>query len=230
MSTTAQITSTATWLLEAHDPLAELRHKGTPRPWKQTDLTAEQRAQADAEVLAERADPNLASFPATPAPVHIDILDDLTDQQQTARSTGSSIAATLGDDAMHVQLTRQADTTTTDVIRYIRSAAPRLDPDQHAEVLATTAAKLDQMKTATARHMTEVTEGQRLKTRCPWCAGEQLMVRTIGPDWNPEVVIRCETGVCEPTPGDCGTWHHGMPCWPLHEWEWLARMINWANV
>ncbi|MGJ9374216.1 hypothetical protein [Nesterenkonia sp. CF4.4] len=130
----------------------------------------------EAEVLAERADPNLASFPATPAPVQIDILDDLT--------------------------------------------------DQHAEVLATTAANLDQMKAATARNVTEVTEGPRLETSYPWCRGEQLMVRSIGADWSPEVVIRCESGICEPTPGECGTWHRGMPCWPLNERKWLAQHMG----
>lgn len=93
----------------------------------------------------------------------------------------------------------------------------------------TTMDKLNRMKSATARHLTEVTEGQRLKTQCPWCRGEQLMVRTIGPERNPEVVIQCESGVCEPTPDDYGTWHRGLPCWPLHEWEWLARMIEWTH-
>lgn len=68
---------------------------------------------------------------------------------------------------MYVQLTRQADTTTTDVLRYIRAAPRRLDPDQHAEVFATTASNLNEMKTSTARHMTEVTEGQQLRTECP---------------------------------------------------------------
>lgn len=227
--TTTQITRTADWLLEAHDPLAELVYKGTPRPWKQTDLTADQRAELDAQARAERAESDGTHLPETPAPIHLDVLDDLTHQQHTARATATRIAAALGDHTMHVQLTRQTDAPTIDTIRYIKTAAEKLHPDRDAQLLAATTHTLHRMRTATARHLTEVTEGQRLKAHCPWCHYEHLRIRTIGPEHRPDTVVRCESDRCDPPPKDCGTWHWGRPCWPLHEWEWLAKIINWAN-
>ncbi|WP_146341122.1 hypothetical protein [Nesterenkonia sp. NBAIMH1] len=226
------IQAVARWLLEAHEPMAELRYKGTPRPWKQPDPTVEQRAEQDAEARADRRDRQPGStgvLPPAPAPVHLDVLDDLEGQQQTAHKVARRIAKSLQHDRWRVLLARDPSMPTRELLRYISNTAVELDAAGHPETLEATAATLQQMKAATARHLTEVTEGQRRKTECPWCRGEHLKIRTIGPDDRPEVVVRCESQQCEPSAADCGTWHRGMPCWPFHEWEWLAKRIDGVN-
>lgn len=55
------------------------------------------------------------------------------------------------------------------------------------------------------------------------------MIRSSGPESNPEVVIHCESNTCETTQGDCCAWHHGMPCWHFPKRKWLAQTVNWAN-
>src|SRR5690606_8165485 len=82
------VTADAAWLLETLPLLAETRIKGTPRPWREPNLTPQQRAELDARARAERhrrppTPPGLrhlltvdiAPTGEHPAPLHIDVLD-----------------------------------------------------------------------------------------------------------------------------------------------------------
>lgn len=215
----------ATWLADALEPLHATRLKGTPRPWRQTELTPEQRAALDTEARAEKAARGAGAFGESPAPVHLDIID----LEQAINATALNICRAINRHRPQTDIAPLLEehvhrTTAITRLRYIVLNAHHLvvnDADtEHA------AYKLHQHRASVERQWQEITIGQRLKAACPWCGHEALRFRHIGNPDNPEVVLRCESGQCEPDEAHCGTWHRGYPCWPMHEWPWLREWID----
>ncbi|MEV0968500.1 hypothetical protein [Microtetraspora glauca] len=94
-------------------------------------------------------------------------------------------------------------------------------------------------------------DGQALDVECPWCRGVTPQTPAGGartwrvrdllgtkacshghPDRRfcdrcpQQVVIVCENDTCEPESKYVGTWWRGHPCWPVTEWEWLAKQVR----
>jgi len=78
------------------------------------------------------------------------------------------------------------------------------------------------------QHLGEVADGQRLKAVCPWCWYQSLVVRVLEMRNGAEPFVRCESGVCAPSPSEVGSWWEGLPCWPMQDWRWLAQRLDQA--
>lgn len=230
MSTQHQsIQADTQWLLDAWDPLQEARTKGTPRPWKETALTPEQQTLNDAQARTEKLERGAFVLGESPAPLHLDILDRLLNIQKTTRALARQIADTLYDGSTLVYLTRTKDPNPVYLLTYIHTTIPRLVDPRHQQVLDDTQTEIHDLRTRTATHFAEHVEGKTLKANCPWCGGTKLRFRRLGHHTTAEWVIRCETGLCEPPPSDCGAWTgqgFTLPTWPLWEWDWFANRLN----
>lgn len=227
----------AAYLAQALPHLHATRVKGTPRPWRQNELTPERQAELDHRARQERtttrdplpprwwarhgATPTIASrdpLAEQPAPLHLDITDLIRDITHAAQAAATDQALTDGNLVIAVWASTTNDTH--QLLTYLATTAP---PTSHNP-------ELHHLRTRTARIFQDVVDGQRLKTPCPWCGHERLYFRSIGPDHAREIVVRCDSDACQPPDADCGTWHRGRPCWPLHEWDWLAHRIDHANA
>lgn|GEM_PF-2519913 len=220
-----RLTNDATWLADALDPLHQTRLKGTPRPWRQTELTPEQRAALDLEARAEKTARGAGAFGESPAPIHLDVLDLEQNIDTTALTLCQLIEHARPATAITPLLTEHIHRTTAITrLRYIVRNTTHLNPANPHVIHAANA--FHGYRTRIETTWGEITIGQRLKAPCPWCGAHQLRFRAIGPDHAQEIVLRCESGTCDPDETHCGTWHHGHPCWPMHEWAWLARWID----
>ena len=214
-SLTEHLATNAAWIADAWPALHESRLKGTPRRWRQTELTPEQRAEIDQRHRTEKAANGAPAGADSPAPLHLDVLDLLVAIDHTSRYGARIIQAhTLND----------PPTNTIGRLNYITTNAHLLDPaDQDTRHIEQ---QLRNHRAAITNQWAEVVHGQRLKTGCPWCGHHALYFRAIGPEHQNEIVVRCESGGCNPTDTDCGVWYGGKPCWPFHEWSWLANRID----
>lgn len=213
---THQLATDAAWIADAWPALNESRLKGTPRRWHETELTTQQRAQREAQHRAEKRAAGAPAGADSPAPLHLDVLDLMQDIARTTRHTTRLIQAG--------NLTTPP-TNTNDQLRYIAAHAHTLDDDPHTHHAAQ---QMHNHRQHINRQWAQVVDGQRLKAGCPWCRQHALYFRSIGPEHSAEMVIRCESGVCNPQE-DAGTWYGGKPCWPFHEWAWLATRIDHAT-
>jgi hypothetical protein len=216
------------WLLNAYDPLHEARIKGTPRPGKETTITPEQRNQLDIQARIEKQEHGAFVLGESPAPLHIDILDRLLHIQKTTHHLATQIATALQDTTTNTYLTNVKNTDPIHLLQYINTSIPKLTEPRHQQALDDTEKHLRDLKHQTAAYFSEIIEGKQLKAECPWCGGTKLRFRLIG-QTHPEFVIRCETGLCEPPPQDCGAWTgkgFTLPTWPQWEWQWLATRLN----
>lgn len=229
MSTQQQSIHTNTqWLLDAWDPLHEARTKGTPRPWKETEISIEQQAALDTQARLEKQEHGAFILGESPAPLHLDILDRLINIQNTTREIARQIADTLYDGPTLVYLTHTRNPNPIYLMQYIQTNTPRLTEPRHQQVLDDTHTTLQELRAKTATYFAELVEGKHLKAACPWCGGYKLRFRLIGYE-HPELVIRCETGLCEPGPDNCGAYTgqgFSLPTWPQWEWQWLARQLD----
>lgn len=208
-----RIPETADWITHRWDDLQDLIVKGTPLPWREHNLTPEQRSALDAQARAERH--TQGTLGDTPAPIHLTALDLTTEIYTHIQDLLVTIAppkighwAATNHPPIRLLLSYLKDHPATE--------------DEAAAINHT----LHRAKAAMAALFSEVTDGQRLKCDCPWCHQPTLTIRLIGPDGAQQPVVRCESGVCEPPSADCGTWHRGLPAWPFHEWDWLSQRIN----
>jgi hypothetical protein len=212
------------WLDEHWPMLVETRLPGTARPWRQTDISAEHRQQLDADARAERLDRAELAPGETPAPVHVDVLDVLTDITITAERLNEEAATAAGCRL----LLPPAPSAYTDPRSYLAHFALHLDdiePDARTEA----ASQLATLRRTAAGALRLVYDGQRIGD-CPWCGQPRaLVVRVPLSDALP-MLVACEANrACEPPERDCGTWVRGRPTWPWHEWDWLAGRIRHAE-
>lgn len=217
ITTTTHIILNAAWIADRWTALHESRLKGTPRPWKQTTLTPEQAAAYDAQHRAEKRAHGAPAGADSQAPLHLDVLDLLVSIERTATWVANTIQNT------GINATPNGEDT-YNRLRYISTYALVLAEDDPTTEQAEQ--ELRNHRHSIEREWAQIVIGQRLKAPCPWCGQEQLIIRAIGPEDRTEMVVRCESGTCNPDETSCGTWYGGKPCWPFHEWEWLSNRID----
>lgn len=214
------------WWLASHvDDLLESRFRGTPRPWREpAELDPHQRETLRQHDAQERAERSILAIGEHPAPVHVDTLDLLVDLLATADDLAERVAQAAG-----VERMPSPSSSVVSAEPYLRHAAAWLGPaSSEPGLLEHVAEEAARLRSLVAVHLHELTHGQTLKARCPWChggihGGYTLRVRQMGE----RTVVVCESGTCEPSEADCGLRHHGYPAWDLAtEGEWLAARIE----
>lgn len=213
------------WIHHRWTDLRATLHRGTPKPWKEPTLTTEQRGRLDAQARIEKIERGAFTLGESPAPVHLDALDREIDLTHTMKKLARAISTELGHRAVFVRAAKRHYYDPLNLITYVRNHFAQVTP----ELGETIQEEASRIRAGLAHHFSEMGEGQRLKTDCPYCDQPTLYVRTIGPEHNTQPVIRCESGTCEPDAQHCGAWHRGQPIWPQHEWEWLAKEILYAD-
>jgi hypothetical protein len=213
----ATIPANIDWIIQRWPHILELRLKGTPRPWKTPDLTPEQWAEMDRRAREEKQERGAFTLGESPAPVHLDMLDTQLDIARRVQE----LALTMSGQLQH-NLRRHKHPDPVPHLHYLKGHLHKIDNELHNRIRRETAA----IRHAMATLFTEVFDGQRLKTDCPWCKLPKLYIRMIGPEDNPQPIVACESGTCEPPEADCGKYWRGNPAWPFYEWEWLAQQIN----
>lgn len=222
---------TLDWLIEYMPDLVEARlPMATRRPWQQPELNAEQRELRDGEAMIERYFRNELAPGETPAPLDIHVLQTLLDVLVTA----DDLAASLAPEAMCPMLAPLGPGQ-LDARPWLRFARARL-LDLGESWQAWTAGKVARMYEAVARCLAMLYTGQTIRVICPWCLG-RTAEQPIGGVYTWQVVVLpgdqvaiiC-SGICEPPQRQVGTWWGGQPCWPISDWERLAKHVRSSEV
>jgi len=224
--TESPITQNLDWIYNRWTDLCATRLRGTPKPWRQPTLTPEQRGRLDQMARIEKQERGAFTLGESPAPIHLDAYDRAVDLTTTMAKLARAIATELGHHAVLIRAALHKYEDPLLLITYIRNHWHQCGADVGEQVEEQAA----RLRAGLAHHFSEVNDGQHLDTDCPYCDQPTLYVRTIGPKDNPQPIIRCESGTCQPDHQVCGTWHRNLPAWPLHEWEWFAKQIEHADV
>ncbi|MFD0886738.1 hypothetical protein ACFQ08_19500, partial [Streptosporangium algeriense] len=92
-----EVIADLTWVAEYWPDLIEARlPMSTPRPWRQTALDDEARAERDAQARLERVERSALSFGESPAPVDISVLQTALDLLVDADDLAAAAAEHLG--------------------------------------------------------------------------------------------------------------------------------------
>lgn len=215
------------WIRLRWDQLMDSRLAGSPRPWRQPTLTAEQRARLDAQARIEKLERGAFVLGESEPPVRLDTLDKAMWIAARLQALTVVTATELHHQAVMVKAARVRHNTAPEA--WCAYLAMHLDQLTEGTT-ETIRQETRRIRNLMAAHFAEVFDGQRLKTDCPWCRKPRLFIRMIGPDGRQEPIIACESGVCEPPSQDCGTWYRNRPAWPFHEWDWLANRINHEGI
>ncbi len=213
------------WIYTRWTDLRATMQRGTPKPWREPNLTLEQRGRLDELARTEKIERGVFTLGESPAPIHLDALDKAIDLTRTMAKLARTVATELGHHAVLIKAATHRYDDPRLLIRYVAANFSNVRPD----VGETIQEEATRLRAGLTHHFSEIGVGQRLKADCPWCDHQSLHVRLIGPEGNAQPIIRCESGVCEPDTAGCGTWHRNMPAWPFHEWEWLAKSIEAAE-
>lgn len=220
--------------------LAAARLPGTSRPWRQSLLNPERRAELAARDAAERAhrDPEAPGF--TAAPAHVGTLDLMVDvwvvldelAQRIRRHIVRALPARPGP-------TGDLTPTMRFLAEWVAAGVP-LD-GRTVRLLG----RLPALVTEVSVVQGMLYAGQLLLgATCPWCRGvtpkhpaggaptlqvEQIAAAKKANGHRPAVdavhAVVCWNTGCAPEPAECGTWWRGHPAWPWHEWDWLAQRL-----
>lgn len=223
--TESPITANLDWIYARWTDLHATRIRGTPKPWRQPTLTPEQRGRLDALARLEKQERGAFTLGESPAPIHLDAFDRAVDLTKTMAGLARLIATELGHQAMLIRAALHKYDDPLLLITYVRNHWDQCG----AAVGETVEQEAARIRAGLAHHFSEVDDGQHLDTLCPHCDQPLLFVRKVGSKDNPDTVVRCESGTCAPSEHDCGTWIKGMPAWPIHEWDWFAKQIDYAN-
>ncbi|MEU4332349.1 hypothetical protein [Nonomuraea dietziae] len=215
------------WLVEYWPDLVEARlPMATPRPWRQQALSDRARDERDHQARIERDERSHLAIGESPAPVDVAILQTVLDVLVRADDLAAALAAPtlcptlpppgFGD---------------LDARPYLAYAAARLHElgDEWADWAEPV---VHRMYEQVARALSMVYDGQALDVICPWCRGVTPETPAGGATtWSvvtlpgDQVAIVC-SGVCEPPQREVGTWWGGRPCWPMPDWERLAKRLR----
>lgn len=218
----SDVVADLTWAAEYWPDLVEARlPMSTPRPWRQTALDTEARAERDAQARLERIERSALSFGESPAPVDVAILQTALDLLVDADDLAAAAAEHLG-----LPPLPSPGPGDLDARPYLRFAAARLAEldDEWAEWAAPVARR---MAAKIAQALCMVYDGQTLDVVCPWCS--EAAVWRVQELPGGIVAIVCH-GVCEPPAREVGTWWGGRPVWSIQDWECLARHVQAADA
>ena len=226
------------WLVDRWRDLLEARFKGTTRPWRQPTLTAEARAELDAQARVERHERSATAPGEHAAPVHVDVLDVLADMTTKVETLADHVATTVGRTRLPRARAMAGDARPHLILvhRHLIAATTH-DPD----MLDAVGDVVRELRDTAARQLGELHDGQVLAGACPFCHGRTpthptggaltLQVRVV-PLPNPldrdhhEPAIVCTNDLCEPDAKHCGLRHRGRPAWPIGEWGWLSTLLS----
>lgn len=228
------------WITTRWPDLHQARLIGTPLPYREPQLTREQRNARDAEAKTERAEADDRMPGYSRAPVRIPILDMLGRIVMRADLLHEQVAQTVGHDRLPPATS--ATENPARFLDYIRELLPEA-ADTRPELLARAATWAARTRHHMATTLGELEDGHVLKCVCPFCLGrtaEQptggahtLRIRIVPApahlDVDTELVVVCESGTCEPFAGEVSMSVWGRPAWPTSEWEWLAKRIDVIN-
>jgi hypothetical protein len=207
--------------------LAETRIPGTPPPYREPSITPERRAELDYQARAERVERHEIAPGEHVDAVRPEVLDLLAGLLIDADDIAELVARAVMCPRLEPPSTAFADPGPwlSFAVRHLPSAG------RHRVVVEHVAEVSGRMLGEVSRALSLMHDGQRLRVVCPWCggglAGERTWrVRQLPGD---EVAIVCESGMCDPPSRDVGTWWRGLPCWPIREWDWLAKRLNAAE-
>jgi hypothetical protein len=229
------------WLEDTWEDLLESRIPGTARPWREPTLSPEQRERADQLAQDERAARGPDAIGEAPAPVHVDVLDVLSELLMTFDLLHEHMAQVVGRERLPSAPSAYADPSP-----YLRFVAQNLAAAMEAdpEILDAVSDKCRTQVEAVSVSLSLLRDGQTLKAPCPFCRGVTphtpgggsftLRVRMIrdpraGSLPGDEVAaVVCHNDTCTPPDAECGNRHRGRPAWPDWEWSWLAEKIDRA--
>jgi hypothetical protein len=227
------------WLEEMWPDLLESRIPGTDRPWREPTLSPEMRAELEERDRHEREARGPECLGESPAPVHVDVLDTLSDLLMAMDLLHEHVAQTAGLDRLPSASSAFGDPAP--YLAFVRvNLAAAIEADD--EILDAAADKCAEQVRAISRSLSLLTDGQTLKAVCPWCRGVTphtpaggaftLRVRMIrdpradaGPDDQVAAVV-CGNDLCDPPDADCGHRDRGRPAWLATDWDWLARRLE----
>jgi hypothetical protein len=222
-------------LLTTVDLLAASVLHGTARPWRTPTISPERRAEMDYLGHLEKLERSDIAPGETPAPYNLEIGELLVELLAAVENFAETVAQAAG-----VERLPNATSAYADPKPYLRRIHEHLVAAFDAEPrLAYRAEELCVDLIAKANHALGLTvDGQLLTALCPWCGGRTatapvggqptMRVRLLEGS-NPEPVVVCESGTCDPPSSDVGTWHRGHPAWRQHEWDWLAKRLGIAS-
>lgn len=220
------------WVIEYWPDLVEQRLPGTARPWRQPELTPDQRAERDHAARLERQERSELAWGETPAPVDVAVLDLLASLLCDADTVHGYVAYWTGLERLDPPSSAFADARPYLAYAVDHLAAIPGDNPVHHEIAHLARAMVGQV----AHALCLVYDGQKLDVVCPWCEGRTELAPVGGErTWRVRelpgdlVAIVCESGTCEPPSRDVGTWWRGRPCWPVAEWDWLAKRVTDAE-
>ncbi|WP_219512787.1 hypothetical protein [Nonomuraea ceibae] len=219
---------------------------GTPAPFRRPRLTADERDARDHEAWLERLDRTADAIGVSPAPVRVPVLDLITDLLVDIVHLADELGLVLMCPVLPPPSTGLADARPWLVYALARLAEPAVTHELALWAYVRTRA----MVATIARALALVYDGQALDVVCPWCRGvtpetpagggttwrvRDLLSRHDCVHGEPDrrfchqcpqqIAIVCENA-CEPPSKDVGTWWRGCPCWPLYEWDWLAKRVR----
>ena len=228
MTLTAPVIADLEWVIAYWPDLTEARLPGTARPWRQPELSPEQRAERDHAARIERDERGAWALGESPAPVDVGVLDLLASLLMDADIVHEMVAQAAGVERLDPPTTAFADARP-----YLAFAAEHLMDVPLSPTFDEVARLARGMKQDIARTLCLVYDGQRLDVICIWCEGRTELAPVGGEKtWRVRelpgdlVAIVCESGTCEPESRFVGTWWRGRPCWPTSEWTWLAQQLT----
>ena len=215
-------------VIERWPDLVEARLKGTPRIM-QSRPARDRRDLEPGEGLG-----------SLPAPVHLDVLDAMSNILMWADMLHELVAQTVGHDRLDSAASAYSDARP--YLRYVVALLPEAS-ETDDEIVEAVTEKAERMRSTILAKLGEVYDGQRLEAVCPFCVGRTfeklagartLTVRVVPSTtghggW--AIVVVCENPVgCTPFAKECDLWVKGNPAWPIHRWGWLADRLLPARV
>ncbi|MFI6814446.1 hypothetical protein ACIBG7_18690 [Nonomuraea sp. NPDC050328] len=230
--TTHPTIETLEWISEYWPDLLDARlPMATRRPWRQSEIGAEARAVRDAEARLERILRTDLAPGETPSPLDVTILQTAFDLLVDA----DDLAGRLADDEL-LPKPPSPGYGSLDIrpyLDFVRAClvAEHEDLGEPGEWAGHAHQTLWRMYETVARTLGMAYTGQTVRAVCPWCSGRTaehpeggqhtwLVVEMPGD----QIAIMC-TGQCEPPQRVVGTWWSGQPCWPITQWDRLARYL-----
>lgn len=221
------------WVAASWKDVYELRLPGKRRAAPVRPMTRAARDRADELARLEKAEQGLSILGASQAPMDVSVLDALADLLADACEMDERLTLTAGVADVEPPTTAYDFEAIPRILGHAAETLPiAADVDPGALDDAEHAAK--RMRATVARRIGELTEGQVLPGLCAWCHGattqapaggeRTLTVKVVAE----QPLIVCTSDVCDPPPGDCGTWLFGRPAWTQAEWEWLAGRMEAA--